>query len=263
MIRSPLEQFAAYPSSNLALFEKTFLGFQVESTGFFFLSNYTLTFLEILTILTFTYCILIELLWNENTIGRNLINVILFYYKLTQKQVNRLNSNFFFFLITLYLFISLVNISGMITYSTTSTAQLAITFFTAAALMTYINTASIIFHNSKFFGLFFPTGSPLSLAFLIVPIEFISYFFKKISLSVRLFANMMAGHTLLKVIVGFVQVYFLTFDVSIIFNASLTFGLINPILIALVALEMGVALIQGYVFASLASMYSLDAKNLH
>ena len=105
--------------------------------------------------------------------------------------------------------------------------------------------------------------SPLSLAFLIVPIEFISYFFKKISLSVRLFANMMAGHTLLKVIVGFVQVYFLTFNVTVIFNASLTFGLINLILVTLVALEMGVALIQGYVFASLASMYSLDAKNLH
>jgi ATP synthase subunit 6 len=263
MISSPLEQFSVDPSFFVRLIEQFSLVDGAYNLNGFFVSNYMVTLMEIFFLITFFYCIFIELLSNENLIGRNLINLTSFYYKLTYKQVNTLNINFLFILIVLYLFISLINLGGMVTYSTTATAQLAVTFFTAAAFMTYINTSSIIFHNSKFFGLFFPAGSPLSLAVLIVPIEFISYFFKKISLSVRLFANMMAGHTLLKVIVGFVQVYFLTFDLGIIFNASLTFGLISPILIALVALELGVALIQGYVFASLASMYSLDAKNLH
>jgi F-type H+-transporting ATPase subunit a len=102
------------------------------------------------------------------------------------------------------IFILGANVGGMLPYSTTITSSLSNTLFIALAI--FINII-IIFLKEKglttFLSLFMPSGCPLALAFLLVPIEFLSYFFRVLSLSVRLFANMMAGHTLLKVIAGF------------------------------------------------------------
>ena len=204
-----------------------------------------------------------ENLQQKNSVGQVAFQILFFYAQTVRKQVGELNLAFLSVVLVLYTWMSVVNVCGMVTYSSTATAQLGVTFFLAAAFTTYINTASLMAHGWAFFGLFFPTGSPLALAFLITPIEIVSYFFRKISLSVRLFANMMAGHTLLKVIVGFVQVYFLFFNLNVLLNSSLAFTVISPLLIALVALEVGVALIQGYVFTSLITMYSVDGKNLH
>lgn len=113
-------------------------------------------------------------------------------------------------------------------------------------------------HGMKMFSLFLPPGTSIGLAFLLVPIEFISYIFKPISLSIRLFANMMAGHTLLKVIAGFA--FALVTASGGLFIVHLVPLLI---LIPLFGLELGVALIQSFVFSVLISIYLNDALNLH
>lgn len=259
---NPLEQFQLFVTSaginTQALSEET-----IGEVGLSLLNNYSL----VATNFSLSFClaifILFELFFSDKIIKQNITNLYFFFFELTQKQLGQINLTFFFLLQALYFLITLLNVNGMIPYSVTFTAQLIVTFFISTGFMLYINYLSIKLHHAKIFGLFFPEGSPLTLALLIVPIEFISYFFRKISLSVRLFANMMAGHTLLKVIVAFAGTYCQMFNLTIILNTSLTFGVILTLLTALIALETGVAFIQGYVFASLASMYSLDAKNLH
>ena len=108
-------------------------------------------------------------------------------------------------------------------------------------------------------SLFIPANTSIGLAFLLVPIEFISYIFKPISLGVRLFANLMAGHTLLKVIVGF------AWTMLLLNNFFLSFLHIFPllVLILLFGLELGVALIQAYVFTILSCIYLNESINLH
>jgi len=108
------------------------------------------------------------------------------------------------------------------------------------------------------FSLFLPSGTSLALSFLLVPIELISYIFKPISLSIRLFANMMAGHTLLKVIAGFAYT-------MMVLSGILFFVHYVPllILIPLFLLELGVSLIQAFVFSVLVCIYLNDAINLH
>ena len=109
-----------------------------------------------------------------------------------------------------------------------------------------------------FLGLFMPPGCPVGLIFLLIPIEVISYSFRVVSLSVRLFANMMAGHTLLKVIVGFSWIMVFMGDGMILCN-------LIPIVILfiLTLLEIGVALIQAYIFTILSCIYIRDIFEAH
>ena len=108
-------------------------------------------------------------------------------------------------------------------------------------------------------SLFIPSNTSFFLALLLVPIEFVSYIFKPISLGVRLFANLMAGHTLLKVIVGFAWSMLLLDDLFL----SLTHLLPLLILVLLMGLELGVAIIQAYVFTILTCIYLNEGINLH
>jgi ATP synthase subunit 6 len=91
----------------------------------------------------------------------------------------------------------------MIPYSFTVTSHLIVTFTTALAIFAGMNIIGILKHRKHFLSLFFPPGSPVALAPLLVIIELVSYVFRVISLSVRLFANLMSGHTLLKILAGF------------------------------------------------------------
>ena len=155
----------------------------------------------------------------------------------------------------LFFFLLVLNVQGLIPYMYTITAHLSDTFYMALAVFAYIFYVIIEEQGVNFFfSLFLPSGTPLPLAFLLVPIEVVSYFFRVISLSVRLFANMMAGHTLLKVILGFSwsilsggEVYYIINFVPII------------ILMLLTSLELGVAIIQAYIFSILTCIYLKDA----
>lgn len=179
-------------------------------------------------------------------------------FELTYANIGKKGSLFFPLIFVLFLFILSCNLIGMIPYSFTVTSHLIVTF--ALALTTFLgfNIIGIKQHKLNFLSLLLPSGASLALVPLLVPIELVSYIFRVISLPVRLFANMMAGHTLLKVIAGFawtmVNIGGIMFIVHFI-------PLI--LLVLLVGLELGVAIIQAYVFTILTCMYINDALNLH
>jgi F-type H+-transporting ATPase subunit a len=127
-------------------------------------------------------------------------------------------------------------------------------------MATFIGVNIVAFreHGLHFLSFFLPKEAPLALSPFLVMIESISYIFRVFSLSIRLFANMMAGHTLLKVIAGF---GYTLMGASGIFFLLHFFPLL--ILIPLFALEVGVALIQSFVFSILICIYLNDAMNLH
>ena len=144
------------------------------------------------------------------------------------------------------------NLLGMIPYTFTVTSQIIVTFALAALVFIGVTLIGIFKHGFKFLTFFVPSGVPVALLVILVPIEIISYFVRPISLSVRLFANMLAGHTLLKVFGGFV--------VSLgLFLGWLPLGFI----VVLTGLEFLVAFLQAYVFAILSCLYLNDALHLH
>jgi len=164
------------------------------------------------------------------------------------------NQEFFVLVNTIFLFVLVSNVQGMVPYMITITSYLTNTFFVALAIfiaiiITILDKKGITYLLS----LFMPEGCPIALIFLLIPIEIISYTFRVVSLSVRLFANMMAGHTLLKVIVGFSWTMIFIGDLFIIANL---FPVI--ILCILTVLEFGVAFIQAYIFTILTCLYIRD-----
>jgi len=165
---------------------------------------------------------------------------------------------YFPFVFVLFMFVLLSNLIGLIPYSFTITSHLIVTFALALMVFVGVNIICIKEHGLHMVSLFLPPGTSLGLALLLVPIEFVSYIFKPISLGVRLFANMMAGHTLLKVIAGFA--WSMMISGGLLFIAHLVPLLV---LVLLVGLELGVAMIQAYVFTILTCIYLNDAINLH
>lgn len=165
---------------------------------------------------------------------------------------------FFPLIFVLFSFLLTSNLIGMVPYSFTITSHLIVTFGLALTLFLGINIICVKKHKLKFFSLFLPPGSSLALAPLLVPIELVSYMFRVISLPVRLFANMMAGHTLLKVIAGFAWTM-MSAGGALFVAHFIPLGL----LVLLVGLEFGVAMIQAYVFTILTCMYINDAIHLH
>lgn len=110
---------------------------------------------------------------------------------------------YFPLILFLFYFLIIANLIGMIPYSFTVTSHIFSTFALASFLLIGVTITGLYLHKLKFLGLFLPSGAPLILAPLFVGLELMSYIIRVISLSVRLFANLMAGHTLLKIIAGF------------------------------------------------------------
>ena len=165
---------------------------------------------------------------------------------------------FFPFIFTLFIFIFFTNFLGLIPYSFTVTSHIIVTF--AMALMVFATVLVVGFwtHGLHFFSLFVPAGAPAWIMPLIVPIEIISFLSRPISLSVRLAANMLAGHTMLKVFAGFVITMLGAGGVlSVLSIAPLLAG------VAVTALEVLVAAIQAWVFALLTCIYLNEAVHLH
>jgi ATP synthase subunit 6 len=251
MIYNPLEQFQSDSLFNLYFFNNNYL-LDFSFTNYSF-TVFLLTFFFIFTINVFSYYY--EINFISQTIVFNFINVSA---QMIKDHIGNLGKTLFP-LLTSYMFIIFFsNLLGIIPYGVTLTAQLVITFYISLTLFLSLNISGILTHKITFLNLFFPSGTPLALAPLIVPIEIISYVFRVISLSVRLFANMMAGHTLLKVIGGFGWSMFNSSGIIILC------GLVPlMVVVILVGLEMAVAFIQGYVFITLVSMYFHDAFLLH
>jgi len=158
---------------------------------------------------------------------------------------------YFPFIFTLFMFILFANLLGMIPYSFTFTSHIIVTFALAAVVFIGVTVIGIVRHGFHFLSLFVPQGVPKVLLLLLVPIELLSYFIRPFTLSIRLFANMLAGHTMLAIFGGFAA--------SIGLLAVFPLG----IDIMLVALELLVAVLQAYVFAILTCLYLSEAIHLH
>jgi ATP synthase subunit 6 len=178
--------------------------------------------------------------------------------KLLFDNLNQHGEIYFPFISMVFLFILFCNLIGLVPYSFTVTSHLIVTFSMSFSIFIGINIIGFKHYKQKLLSLFLPANTSFLLALILVPIEFISYIAKPISLGVRLFINLMAGHTLLKVIVGFSWSILLIEDtLSIIQIVPLI------ILIILMGLELAVAVIQAYVFTILTCIYLNDSINLH
>lgn len=155
------------------------------------------------------------------------------------------------FIVSIFLFILMGNVLGMMPYAFTFTSHIMATFALAMGIFVLMTVWGIMFHGAKFFTLFCPQGVPKALLVLLIPVEIISYLSRPVSLSIRLFANIMAGHTMMKVFAGFSVMMGVWGVAPLVIN------------ITLVGFEMMVAFLQAYVFSVLSCLYLKDIIDLH
>jgi len=175
-----------------------------------------------------------------------------FVANMVKDNVGSEGRKYFPFVFSLFMFILFGNLLGMIPYSFTFTSHIIVTFTLAMVVFVLVTFIGLARHGLKWFGYFMPHGAPVAMSPIIVPIEIISYLSRPVSLSIRLFANMMAGHTMLKVFAGFSVMLGVVFGLAPL-----------AINIALTGFEFLVAFLQAYVFAILTCLYLHDAIHLH
>ena len=174
-----------------------------------------------------------------------------FIAKMVSDNIGKEGKSYFSFIFTIFMFVLFGNFLGMLPYSFTFTSHIAVTLTMALVIFLLVTAIAFMKHGMHFFSFFLPAGVPIFLAPLMIAIEVISYFTRPFSLSIRLFANMMVGHTLLKVVGGFV----------------FPLGLLGVVpvagLVAITGLEFLIAFLQAYIFTILTCIYINDAIHLH
>jgi len=253
MIESPLDQFEIIPLIQLKIGD---LYFSFTNSSFFMLLTLSL-FLLLLHFVTKkgggklvpnAWQSLVELLYD-------------FVLNLVNEQIGGGNGKQKFFpciLVTLT-FLLFCNLQGMIPYSFTVTSHFLITLGLSFSIFLGISLVGFQRNGLHFLSFLLPAGVPLPLAPFLVLLELISYCFRALSLGIRLFANMMAGHSLVKILSGFAWTMLCMKD---LFYFIGFIGLFL-IVLALTGLELGVAILQAYVFTILICIYLNDATNLH
>ena len=238
---SPLEQFEITPYAH---FE--------TGIGDLAFTNSSLA----MVITVFTITVFLTLAVNTRSIIPSKIQLISemsynFIAQLLNDTVGDQGKKYFPFVFSIFMFVLIGNMVGMIPYSFTFTSHIIVTFALAAVVFIGVTILGFVKHGLHFFSFFVVPGLPWYMLPILIPIEVISYLARPISLSVRLFANMLAGHTLLKVFAGFV--------------VPLGFLGVVPLafIVALTGLEILIAFLQAYVFAILTCLYINDAINLH
>jgi ATP synthase subunit 6 len=253
-ICSPLEQFTIQPIIKINLFFCNFIFLNTTLILIFFL--FALTTLMLICSKNYPFLNLYAI---PNRIQSTFELLYIFILRLLKNNVKGKEAiQYFPIIFFIFFFISSLNLMGLIPYSYTLTSQFIITLSLSLWIFIAINIKCGRKHGYKMFSLFLPAGTPILLAFLLVPIELISYIFKPISLAIRLACNMIAGHMLIYV--------FANFSVILISYSGVLFGLhIFPIiiLIILLFLEIAIAFIQAYVFTLLVCIYLNDCLNLH
>lgn len=167
-------------------------------------------------------------------------------------------ARYFPFVFTIFIFVLMGNLLGLLPYSFTYTSHLAVAGGLALLIFFMVIGFGLFNHGLKFFSLFAPAGVPWFIYPVLIPIEIISFFVRPLTLSVRLFANMMAGHIMLKVVAGF------AIAAASMGTGYVVLGIFPAFInIALIAFETLVAVIQAYVFAILTCVYLKDTVELH
>jgi len=249
LVASPLEQFEIVPL------------FPVMEAGGYVIF-FTNSALFMLFAVTFGY-----LLMNVGTTGATLApnrwqslaeGIYEFFVGSVVETMGPRGVQFFPFVFTLFMFIACCNLLGMVPYSFTPTSHIAVTWSLALAGFLAVNVVAFRDHGMHFFTFFVPKGAPAALTPFLIVIEVISYFIRVVSLSVRLFANMLSGHCLLKILAGFSWTMLSLGGIFYILQLA-------PLVVvwAVVGLELGISLLQAYVFTILTCMYMGDAINMH
>jgi F-type H+-transporting ATPase subunit a len=174
-----------------------------------------------------------------------------FIFNMVRDTMGEQGRKFFPFIFTLFMFVLASNMLGLVPYSFTVTSHIIITFALAATVFVGATVYGFVKHGFGYLKLFAPDGIPAVMLPLLIVIEVISYLSRPISLSVRLFANMMAGHTMLKVFGAFV--------------VALGWAGVVPfvVMVGFTGLEVLIAFLQAFVFAILSCMYINDALHPH
>ena len=180
-------------------------------------------------------------------------------HSIVTNQINARSGQVYFpFIYTLFMFILINNLIGMIPYSFASTSHFILAFALSFTVVLGATILGFQKHGLEFFSLLVPAGCPLGLLPLLVLIEFTSYLVRNISLGLRLAANILSGHMLLNILAGF------TYNIMTSGFIFFFLGLIPlTFIIAFSGLELGIALIQAQVFVVLTSSYIKDGLDLH
>lgn len=243
-MRNPLEQFTIIPIIGLDI---SYIDISITNVTFVMMiafATYKILFDQAkMRIIPKTWQNLIEMIYN-------------FIYNMIIEQIGKIAIPYLPIVLTIFMFILMSNLIGTIPYGFTTTTQMIITFALSITLFIGITIIGFLNHGLAYFSILLPSGTSLVLAPILVLVELISYLAKAVSLAVRLFANMLAGHTLLKIIASFIY--------PILYTKFAILTLIPLMLLtALVGLEMGVAILQAYVFTILICFYLKDAILLH
>ena len=252
MVFSPLDQFKIAP-----LFSIQFAGIDISFTNFLLVSLLTLFVLQ-----SFVFLMKDSITSSFFIAPSGWQNLLEKLYALVTQLLSDIittgSEKYVPFMSVLFMFILTNNLIGMVPYSFTTTSHITLTFFLSFSIFVAMNVIGFQRHGIHLFSLFLPANTGFFLALLLVPIELISYIAKPISLGVRLFINLMAGHSLLKVIVGF------SWNMLLVENLKgIVFIFPLLILVLLMGLELGVAVIQAYVFITLTAIYLNDSEALH
>lgn len=248
MLFSPLEQFQVI----------TILEIKLGS----FIISFTNSSLFILIAVIGIVCFFFIGLLNATVVPNRWQSIAELVYEfiigMVNENIGKKGQEYFPLIFTLFIFIFFCNLIGMIPYTFTVTSHLIVTFGLALTMWLGVTILGFVNHGINFFSFFAPPGAPLALAPLLVVIELISYIFRSLSLSIRLFANMMAGHTLFKIVSGFTFIM-MNYGIGFYIIGTLPLG----ILFAFTFLEVGVAALQAYVFTVLVCIYLNDSIYLH
>ena len=227
----------------------------------FVCSHIITNFSIILALNTFIISVFFSFFFKENA-----YNIWLYIFKNIYEIVKSIIKNnttlaryqYFSILFYLFTFILISNLAGLIPYSFTLTSSFIVTFFLASTHFIGINLIGVFQQKWKILNLFLPSGVPLVMAPFLILLELISYIARVFSLSISLFANMMSGHALLKILIGFAWILLNTGTVFI-FLAPFPWIIVTIILF----LETLIAFLQAYVFVILITIYINDVLNLH
>jgi len=251
LIHSPLEQFEVL---NLVGISFPILGY----------INFSLTNLGLYTIITVFLVLGLHFIIKNNkqiVPSRWTISLESGYasvHGLVKAQIGQTNEIYLPFIYSVFFFLLIANLNGNIPYGFTITTSLVVSMGLSVCIFLGVTILGLLRHGVHFFSFFVPSGTPLVLVPLLVPIELISYVSRAFSLGIRLFANMVAGHTLLKILSGFL---------APMFTSSLLLSVITllpfTIFVGLIGLELAVSFIQAYVFTILVASYLKDAIDLH
>jgi ATP synthase subunit 6 len=185
---------------------------------------------------------------------------ILELYKIVKNAIIIKKQIFLGYLIFIFIFILVANLGGMTPYNVTISSYFIISFFFALIIFIVITITGIRYHGFDFIKIFLPEGVPMLIALLLVGIELFSYISRVLSLSIRLFANMLSGHTLLKILVTFLWIIMSACYCS---NRFYIASLLSLIIIAVAFLEALIAFLQAYIFLVLCSIYFNDVIHIH